>query len=47
MAENPKEVLRLLESIYKKARKKAKKDIQEIEKYFHLKKINSYDLAYY
>jgi Zn-dependent oligopeptidase len=47
MAENPKEVLKLLKDINKKAKIKAKKDLKELEKYFSLKKLNSYDTAYY
>jgi Zn-dependent oligopeptidase len=47
MAENPKEVLKLLKNIYKKAETKAKEDLKELKKYFSLKKLNSYDIAYY
>ncbi|MDR2411335.1 MAG: M3 family metallopeptidase [Candidatus Peribacteria bacterium] len=47
MAENTKEVLKLLENIYKKAKIKAKIDLKELKKHFSLKELNSYDIAYY
>jgi len=47
MAESPKQVLDLLEDLSKKAKPKALKEIEEIKNYFWLKKLNSWDLAYY
>lgn len=47
MAESPKQVTDLIEWISAKAKVKAKKEIQELKKYFKINKINSYDLAYY
>lgn len=47
MAESPNQVISLLEEISKKSILKAKKEEQELRKYFWLSKLNSYDLAYY
>jgi Zn-dependent oligopeptidase len=47
MADSPKQIFELIESISKKAKKKALKEIEELTNYFKLKKIDSEDLAYY
>ncbi len=47
MAETPEQVIDLIEWISKKALKKAKKEIEELKKYFDLKELNPWDLAYY
>jgi Zn-dependent oligopeptidase len=47
MAESTNHVFTLIEEISKIATKKAKKELQELKKYFNLKKIETYDLAYY
>jgi peptidyl-dipeptidase Dcp len=47
MANNPKEVFKLLKDVLKKVKKKTKTDLSELKKYFHLQKLDSYDFAYY
>ncbi len=47
MADSPKQVIDLIEWISKKAHKKAKKEIEELKKYFNLKQITPSDLSYY
>jgi oligopeptidase A len=47
MAESPKQVIDLLSDLSQKAKKKAKKEIEEIKDFFGLKELNSWDMAYY
>ncbi|MDR1988255.1 MAG: M3 family metallopeptidase [Candidatus Peribacteria bacterium] len=47
MADSPKDVFKLLKTILKKAKNKAKLDLKELKEYFKLEKIHSYDVAYY
>ena len=47
MAESPKQVIDLLSDLSQKAKKKAKKEIEEIKDFFVLKELNSWDMAYY
>jgi peptidyl-dipeptidase Dcp len=47
MAESPEQVIELLSDLSQKAKPKAEKEIEEIKKYFELKELNSWDMAYY
>ncbi len=47
MAKSPQEIKDLLEWIYKKAKNKAKKEIEEVKEYNKLEDIKDYDLAFY
>jgi Zn-dependent oligopeptidase len=47
MADSPEQVLELIGSINKKAKKKALQEISELKEYFHLDELESYDLSYY
>lgn len=47
MASSVQIVLKLLESIHKKAKKKAKKDLDNLKKYYNLKELKSYDVSFY
>lgn len=47
MANSTKEILMKEDIITKKAKKKAKKELEELKSYFWLDKINIWDLAYY
>jgi len=47
MAESPEQVIDLLSDLSQKAKPKAEKEIEEIKKYFELKELNSWDMAYY
>ena len=47
MAESPKQVLELLESLSKKAKKKALLEVEEVRDYFDLKQVNAWDMWYY
>lgn len=47
MADSPNQVLELLESISKKAKSKAKKEIQELKDYFWTKNLEIYDFSFY
>ena len=47
MADTPEKVINLIEWISKKAKIKAKKELETLEKYFSLDEIKSSDLAYY
>jgi len=47
MAESPKQVLGLLESLSEKAKKKALLEVEEVRGYFDLKQVNAWDMWYY
>ena len=47
MANSPKEVFSLLKKVHKKARIKAKKEINNIKSRFNIKELKSYDFSYY
>ncbi|MCP4522622.1 MAG: M3 family metallopeptidase [Candidatus Gracilibacteria bacterium] len=47
MADSPEQIFSLIEGISEKARTKALSEIKELEKYFNIAEIKSYDFAYY
>lgn len=47
MASSPEEVINLIEWISKKAKAKAKKEVEDIKNYFKLEELEAWDLGYY
>lgn len=47
MADTPKNIIKLINTVSKKAKKKALKEIETLKNYFNLSEINTWDLTYY